>query len=177
MTEAMGLLLVAFIGAGCSSAIMAYQYAVGVDLGESSSPSIGTSRRVVEASLGRPKTSRVLPDGGRVDTYQYMIRDPGGLKGAAILGIVTAVTMGTLEPLMVTSGILHASRNQQTATITYGPNDRMLAHGQPPSYGPADDAVAALSMAEIADRCRSESLGDQRDFECIVTRLAIWGIE
>jgi hypothetical protein len=185
--EAIGILLVGFIGTGCAAMI----YSVGVDPVDSVFPS-GASRQDVEAKLGTPVTSRALPEGGRVDTYKYIIRQRNPITSGA--WVLYVAMLGTADIFFVPKAIEDVWNNRRTATFTYDPNNRLLDHGPPPPYGPPDDAVGSLSLNEIRERCRSDVSGDPRDLpggviggrlrvprdlydECLVRRLAIWGIE
>ena len=187
----------AFIGTGCSAMILASQNSL-----ESSADStfpLGASRQEVETKLGKPATSRALPDGGRADTYKYIIRKVAAQPSATtrisevpiwFLLAVGAISLGGTEIVFAPAVMYDVSKNRQTATFTYDANDRLLKYGPPPPYGPPDDAVGSLSMNEIRERCRSDVSGDlpggvtggrltaPKDLydECLVRRLAIWGI-
>ena len=202
MAAAIGLL---FTGTGCSSMILAHQYSVGLDGSASSYFPLGASRQEVETKLGNPVTSRALPDGTRMDSYVYTIRDPNwrgdcfpgpGTRSlsACSAAIGSVITLGWTEPIFVPWALYEARKNRRTATFTYDANDRLLDHGPPPSYGSPDDAIEPLSHNGIKESCRSEHPAQRQDVragasgqplqfpgyaydECVVRRLAIWGIE
>jgi hypothetical protein len=121
---------------------------------------LGTSRQQVEAHLGKPVASRRLPDGGRVDTYDFQ----------------------------------YTRRTRQTATLTFGPDGRLMDYEAPPKYSTPDESLDGPARRDMRDRCRVEHPRDHRavmsgasaerlpfpDYpyhECVVGRLAIWGIE
>ncbi len=110
------------------------------------------------------------------------------------LAAMDAMTLGLMEVFLVPMALHEARKNRRTATFTYGPDERLLDHGPPPPYGLADDVVAGLSHGDIRERCRSEHPVERREAEtggsaqplpfrdhpyqeCVVQRLAIWGIE
>ena len=190
-TAAMGLL---FFGGGCSAMILA-----AASKGDAS-PSVGSRRDDVEAKLGKPITVRPLPDGGQVAIYEYRLGASVDPKAQELTIQMWVPGFGfpyglVLEPFFLPYAIYKAAtRPEGKATFTYGPDGRLLYHGLPPSYGPADDAVAVLFEGEIREQCRSEHPAERRDVEaggsaqglpapdyryqeCIVRRLAIWGIE
>lgn len=195
-----------FIGTGCSAMILASQNSL--ERPANSTFPLGASRQEVETKLGKPATSRALPDGGRADTYQYIIRSVADFSLTTRTSPTTrisefpiwfflavgAISLGGTEIVFAPAVMYDVSKNRQTATFTYDPNDRLLEHGPPPPYGPADDAVGSLSLNEIRERCRLDVSGEPRDLpggvtgrgltaprdlydECLVRRLAIWGIE
>jgi hypothetical protein len=203
MALAIGL---SFIGTGCSAMILASQHSL--ESPANSTFPLGASRQEVEAKLGEPATSRALPDGGRADTYKYIIRRVDDFSLTTRISSATriselpiwfllavgAISLGGTEIVLAPAVMYDVSKGRQTATFTYDPNDRLLAYGPPPAYGPADDAVGSLSLIEIRKRCRSDVSGDPSDRpggvtgglptaprylydECLVRRLAIWGIE
>ena len=164
-----------FAAGGCGAAILAYHDAVGLDGPASSVFALGSTRQDVEAKLGKPETSRALPDGSRVDTYTYTVRDPRWRKMKWGFAMGTVVTVGFVEPAFAPMAVYEVSKNRHTATFTYGPDDRLLDHGPPPRYGPPDDGLEPLSFAEIRERCRAES--PDAYHECVVRRIAVWAIE
>lgn len=195
-----------FIGTGCSAMILASQNSL--ESPANSTFPLGASRQEVETKLGKPATSRALPDGGRVDTYKYIIRQPADFSLTTRISstariselptwyllTLSAISFGGTDIVFVPAVLYDLSKNRQTATFTYDPNDRLLEYGPPPPYGPADDAVGSLSLNEIRGRCRSEVSEESRDRpggvtggpltasrdrydECLVRRLAIWSIE
>ena len=185
-------ILLPFAGTGCGAAILAYQDRIALDYLPSYAP--GSSREEVEARLGKAETARALPDGSRVSTYTYTIRNPEwrNMKWQWALG--TVITAGFAEGAWVPWAAYEVVKHRRAATFTYDANDRLVSHGPPPAYGPPDDAVGSLSLNGIRERCRSETSGDLRDRpggvtggpptaprdlydECLVGRLAIWGIE
>lgn len=202
MAIAIGL---AFIGTGCSAMILASQNSL--ESPANSTFPLGASRQEVETKLGKPATSRALPDGGRADTYKYIIRKVADLSLTSrsrpnriyefpnwYLLMLSAISFGGTDIVFVPAVMYDISKNRHTATFTYDPNDRLLEYGPPPPYGSADDAVGSLSLNEIRERCRSDVSGEPRDRPdgvtsrlltapkdlydaCLVRRLAIWGIE
>lgn len=112
----------------------------------------GAPREEVEARLGKPESSRTLPDGSRVDTYTYTIRNRDW-------------------PLL---------NHRHTAIITYDVGDRLLAHGPPPAYGPSDEGAGPLTLSDVLKGCQEEhgmNVRSRAREECVVRRFAIWGIE
>jgi len=194
-----------FIGTGCSAMILASQNSL-ESPADSTFP-LGTSRQEVETKLGKPATSRALPDGGRADTYKYIIRKVADLSLTSrslpnriyewpnwYLLTLSAISLGGTDIVFVPAVMYDISKNRHTTTFTYDPNNQLLAYGPPPSYGPSDDAVGSLSLNEIRERCRSDTSRDPQDPSvgvtggrllarkdlydaCLVRRLAIWGIE
>ena len=61
---------------GCGALILAHHDSVGLDGPASANVRLGSPRETAEATLGKPATSRALPDGSRVDTYAYTQRNP-----------------------------------------------------------------------------------------------------
>ena len=203
MATAIGL---AFVGTGCSAKILASQHSL--ESPANSTFPLGASRKEVETKLGKPATSRPLPDGGRADTYKYIIRKVANLSLTTRISPTTriyewptwylltlsAISLGGTDIVIAPAVLYDVSKNRQTATFTYDAHDRLLEHGPPPRYGPPDGAVGSLSLNEIRERCRSGASGDPSDLpggvtggpltarrdlydECLVRRLAIWGIE
>ena len=183
-----------FIVSGCGSLILAHQYYVGLDAPPSAAFPLVVNRKEVEERLGKPASSRALPDGGRVDTYDYTLRDPNWLVTGAVLGSLSAASWGFMEIGFVPMAVYEVWKNRHTATFTYGPDDRFVNHGPPPPYGPADNVLDPLSHEDIRERCRSEHPVKDRDVQggavkqplpfrdyayrdCVVQRLAIWGLE
>lgn len=192
-----------FIGTGCSAMILASQNSL--ESPANSTFPLGASRQEVETKLGKPATSRALPDGGRADTYKYVIRKVADFslttRTSSIdrisdlptwyLLTLSAISLGGTDIVFAPVVLYEVSKNRQTATFTYDVNDRLLEHGPPPPYGPPDGTVGSLPLNEIRERCRSDVSGDlpgsvtggrlraPRDLydECLVRRLAIWGIE
>ena len=196
------LCLVAVAGGGCAAIIWADQRSTGLDAPAESVFPIGSSGQEIDTRLGKPASSRALPDGGRVGTYKYARRPverPFGSQGTMVPGNTSEAVASVLLSVM-TLGVtdipayLELSKNRRSVTFTFDANDRLLSHGPPPTYGSSGDAVGSLSLNEIGERCRSEVSGDPpglpggvtggrltapRDlyYKCLVRRLAIWGIE
>ena len=177
---------------GCGALILAHQDSVGLDGPASANVTLGSPRGTVEATLGKPATSRPLPDGSRVDTYAYAQRNPEWQKQKLAFALVSAMTVGFAEPILIPWAGYEALKYRRTVTLTFGTDDRLLAYDPPPPYGPPDDSVERLSLDEIRRRCRHEHGAEQtgvssdapllvpRSYaysECLVPRLAIWGIE
>jgi len=176
------------LGTGCSAMILASQNSL--DRPANAAFPLGVSRQDVETRLGKPSAWRPLPDGGRTDTYKYIIRKVADLSLTSrslpnriyewpnwYLLTLSAISLGGTDIVFVPAVMYDISKNRHTATFTYDPNDQLLEYGPPPSYGSPDDRLGPLSMNEIRERCRTESPGQQHGLECIVKRLAIWGIE
>ena len=68
--------VLASTSSGRGALILALQDSVGLDGPASANVRLGSPRETVEATLGKPATSRALPDGSRVDTYAYTQRNP-----------------------------------------------------------------------------------------------------
>lgn len=159
--------------AGCGTAILARYDNRGLD-----GPAVfalGSTRQEVEAKVGKPETSRTLPDGSRVDTYTYTIRKPEWRSMGWQWAVGTVITIGFTEAVWVPWAVYEVWKSRHTATFTYGLDDRVLDHGLPPGYGPPDDKLEPLSFIEIRERCRAET--PDAYSECVVRRIAIWGIE
>ena len=171
----MGAIGLVFATAGCGAAILAYQDAVGFDRPASSVFALGSTRQEVEARIGKPESSRALPDGSQLDSYAYTIRNPEWRKMKWMFAVGTVITIGFVEAVWVPWAAYEVWRARHTATFTYGPDDRVLDHGPPPRYGPPDDRLEPLSFAEVRERCRSEN--PDAYHECVVRRIAIWAIE
>jgi len=184
--------VLASTSSGRGALILALQDSVGLDGPVSTNVTLGSPRETVEAPLGKPATSRLLPDGSRVDTYVYTERNPEWRKQKLTFALVSLMTVGFAEPILVPWAGYEALKYRRTVTLTFGANERLLAYGPPPPYGPPDDSVEPLSFDEIRGRCRREhgaersgvssdsSLPVSRPYaysECLVRRLAIWGIE
>ena len=184
-TVAIGLL---FAGQGCSAVIL-YQ-----SIGSIRELPLGSSRQQVEARLGNRVASRPLPDGGSVDTYEYVLRNHGMAREAFQMAAASVITLGLTEVIAVPMALNQARKNRQTATLTYGADDRLVDYGGLPPYGSLDETVGRLSHRDIREKCRFEHPMEPREVEagaaaqrlpfpdypyqeCIVRRLAIWGIE
>lgn len=170
-----------FLGAGCSAMILASQNSL--ENPASSTFPLGTSRQEVEMKLGKPAASRPLPDGGRADTYKYIIRKVADLSLTGrsplpnriyefptwyLLGL-SAISLGGTDIVFVPAVMYDISKNRQTATFTYDPSDNLLEHGPPPPYGPPDGAVGSLPLNDIRERCRSDASGAPGDLAAGVT--------
>ena len=184
-TVAIGLL---FAGQGCSAVIL-YQ-----SIGSIREIPLGSPRQKVEARLGKRVSSRPLPDGGSVDTYEYVVRNPKMAREAFEMAAQSVITLGLTEVAFIPMALYQARKNRQMATLTFGPDDNLIDYGPPPPYGPPDETVGGLSRRDISERCRSEHPMESRDggagasgqrlpfpdypyHECVVGRLATWGIE
>jgi len=187
-----GAILLASTLSGCGAMILAHQDLVGLDGPASANVALGSSRETVEETLGKPETSRLLPDGSRVDTYAYTQRNPEWQKQKFTFALMSLMTVGFAEPLLVPWAGYEAFKYRRTATLMFGPDGRVLAYSPPPPYGPPDDSVEPLSFDEIRRRCRLKYGAQRTDAssdrvlpaprtypysECLVRRLAIWGIE
>lgn len=177
---------------GCGALILAHQDSVGLDGPVSANVTLGSPRETIEAMVGKPVTSRPLPDGSRVDTYAYTQRNPEWRRQKVTFALMSLMTVGFAEPILVPWAGYEALKYRRTVTLTFGADERLLAYGPPPAYGPPDDGAEPLSLDEIRSRCRhehgaerlrvssEEPLPGPRPFaysECLVRRLAIWGIE
>ena len=177
---------------GCGALILAHQDSVGLDGSVSAHVTLGSPREAVEETLGKPATSRLLPDGSHVDTYAYTQRNPEWQKQKLTFALMSLMTVGFAEPILVPWAGYEVLKYRRTVTLTFCADERLLAYGPPPPYGPPDDSVEPLSFDEIRGRCRREhgaersgvssdsSLPVPRPYaysECLVRRLAIWGIE
>lgn len=189
-TAVIGLLVA---GQGCS-ALIAYQ-TYSESIGSIRDFPLGSTRQEVQAKLGNPVSSRALPDGGGIDTYEFLVRNPEwGPRQALGLAVMSAGGSGLAEPLLVPWMLYERRKARRTATLTYAPDGYLLDYGPPPPYGLADDAVEGPSHRNIREMCRSEHPVERRDVvagvpaqplpfpdypyhECVVRRLAIWGIE
>src|SRR5215470_15957342 len=184
--------VLASTSSGRGALILALQDSVGLDGPVSTNVTLGSLRETVEAPLGKPATSRLLPDGSRVDTYVYTERNPEWRKQKLTFALVSAMTVGFAEPILIPWAGYEALKYRRTVTLTFGTDDRLLAYDPPPPYGPPDDSVERLSLDEIRRRCRhkhgveqtgvnsAEPLPVPRPYayiECLIRRLAIWGIE
>ena len=184
-TGAIGLLLA---GQGCSAVIL-YQ-----SIGSIPELPLGSSRQQVEARLGKRVASHPLPDGGSVDTYEYVLRDRGMAREAFQMAAASVITLGLTEVIAVPMALHQARKNRQTATLTYGADDRLVDYGGLPPYGSLDETVGRLSRRDISERCRSAHPMERRDVgagasgqrlpfpdypyhECVVGQLAISGVE
>ena len=79
VSRALGVMVAGMLAptlSGCGALILAHQDSVGLDGPASANVRLGSPRETVEATLGKPATSRALPDGSRVDTYAYTQRNP-----------------------------------------------------------------------------------------------------
>ena len=182
------LTIVACSLAGCGAAIVAHLDAVALDDSPEHLFPTGTPRSDVEPTLGAPEASRTLPDGSRLDTYMYVVRDPEWRKLKWTMAVGSVITVGFAEAVFVPVGAYSALSHRRTAIMLYGDDDRVLGHGPPPAYGPPDDALAALGFDAIRQRCRAEQSADAPGragpeatasaYEvCVAYRLAIWGVE
>jgi len=177
---------------GCGALILAHQDSVGLDGSVSAHVTLGSPREAVEETLGKPATSRLLPDGSHVDTYAYTQRNPEWQKQKLTFALMSLMTVGFAEPILVPWAGYEVLKYRRTVTLTFCADERLLAYGPPPPYGPPDDGVEPLSLDEIRRRCRheygAERTGVSSDAplpvplpyvysECLVRRLAIWGIE
>jgi hypothetical protein len=188
----LGAILLASTLSGCGALILAHQDSVGLDGLASANVTLGLPRETVEAALGKPETSRPLPDGSRVDTYAYTERNPEWQRRKVEFALMSMMTVGFAEPILVPWAGYEVLKNRRTVTLTFGADERLLAYSPPPPYGPPDDSIEPLSFDQIRKRCRHEHgagrtgvssdapLPVPRPYaygECLVRRLAIWGIE
>src|SRR5215469_1220214 len=184
--------VLASTSSGCGALILAHQDSVGLGGPITTNVTLGSPRETVEAPLGKPVTSRLLPDGSRVDTYVYTERNPEWRKQKLTFALVSLMTVGFAEPILVPWAGYEALKHRRTVTLTFGADEHLLAYGPPPPYGPPDDSVERLSFDEIRRRCRREHDAEHTGMssdrpsagpgpyaysECLVRRLAIWGIE
>jgi hypothetical protein len=188
LASVIGILLMT---AGCGAAILAHYDAVALDESAEHTFPLGSSRQEVEARLGKPETSRLLPDGSQAATYNYTIRNPEWRQMKWLAALGTVITVGFFEPFSLPFASYEVLKHQRTATLRYGPDDALLDHGLPPAYGPPDDGLSSLSFETIRELCRSDTAegpaapagsaapphGTYSYQACVVRRLAIWGIE
>jgi len=171
------------LGEGCAALIVHHERSKALD----SVPVVllGTPRGEVEATLGKPVSSRSLPDGGHLATYEYTLRADSKNHPVA-LAVGSVITLGIVEIAWVPMAIYEARKNRRAVTFTYTPDDRVLDHGRPPRYGPPDAAANAPSDGDIRGACRAEHPGgtvhelpfrDYRYRKCVLLRLAIWGFD
>src|SRR5499427_2052242 len=141
---------------GCGALILAHQDSLGLDGPASANVTLGSPREHVEVTLGRRASSRPLPDGSRVDTYEYTQRNPEWQKQKLTFALVSLMTVGFAEPFLVPWAAYEALKYRRTVTLTFGADERLLAYNPPPTYGPPDDGVEPPSLAEIRIRCLQE---------------------
>src|SRR5215467_6098860 len=137
--------VLASTSSGRGALILAHQDSVGLDGPVSTNVTLGSPRETVEAPLGKPATSRLLPDGSRVDTYVYTERNPEWRKQKLTFALVSLMTVGFAEPILVPWA------------------------GYEPLVGAERSGVSSDSSLPVP-RPYAYS-------ECLVRRLAIWGIE
>jgi len=180
------------IFSGCGSLMLARLDAIAVDQSREAVFRSASTRDEVEAEVGKADTSRPLPDGSRLDTYTYTLRNPEWRQMKWVWALGTVITVGVTEAGWVPWAGIEALTHRRTAIVMYDIDGRVLSHGAPPAYGPPDEAVEILSLNDIRERCRSEHARESRDGSadgtpqmrlpytydrCVVRRLAIWGIE
>jgi hypothetical protein len=150
-----------FILTGCGSASLRRLDAIALDSEAASVFPPGSMRRDVEAKIGTPETSRFLPDGSRLDTYTYTIRNPKWRRTH------TATIVYGADDRVVTYGV----------PPRYGTGDDGVR-------APSFTEIRGRCRAEHAD---SASQGAAQSaapthmgygYEaCVVRRITIWGVE
>ena len=83
---------------------------------------IGSTMLEIERELGKPKTSRLLDDGGRESVYEYELGNEPSTGRAVLHGGLDILTFGIWEvvgtPIEATMG------DQYELTVIYGPDDK-----------------------------------------------------
>lgn len=137
------LLVVSFYAAltlsGCS---------VGMAMSGKQSPDlgairVGSTRGEVELQLGSPAQSATLPEGGRVDIYEYEVGNEPSAGRAIGHGVMDVLTLGLWE--VIGTPIEGFTGEKRRIKINYGPDDRVTAIGAappPPAASPAPAAPA-----------------------------------
>src|SRR5215475_13259748 len=118
---------------GCGALILAHQDSVGLDGPASANVRLGSPRETVEATLGKPTTSRALADGSRVDTYAYTQRNPEWQRRKLTFALMSLMTVGFVEPILVPWAGYEALKYRRTVTLTFGP-DEQTARVQSTAY-------------------------------------------
>ena len=84
---------------------------------------IGSTMLEVERELGKPKTSRLLDDGGRESVYEYELGNEPSTGRAVLHGGLDVLTFGLWEvvgtPIEATMG------DQYELTVVYDPDDKV----------------------------------------------------
>jgi hypothetical protein len=180
------VLSAAFLASGCGAAMIARLDATALEKPAEAIVVPGAMRDVVERQLGPPTTTVPLRDGSRLDSYAYTLRNPEWRALKWIFAATTVITIGWTEPFWVPWAALEWKRYTRTASFVYDADDLVVSTGPPPDYGPADEPLGQLSLADIRERCRTENGGDAPPATgrqpyaynaCVVRRMAIWGVE
>jgi hypothetical protein len=180
-------LLVATVAVnGCGAAMLARLDATSLAGPAEAVFAPGAARELVEQGLGQPTTTRALPDGSRLATYSYHLRNPEWRVLKWMFAAGTVITVGFTEPIWVPWATYQWKRSMATATFAYGADDRVVSVRPPPAYGAADESLGTLALDDVRARCREEhppaavpitGRGPSGYDACLARRLAIWGIE
>ncbi|OGW57001.1 MAG: hypothetical protein A2Z09_05475 [Nitrospirae bacterium RBG_16_43_8] len=91
---------------------------------------VGSTRGEVELQLGSPVSSVSIPEGKRVDLYEYEIGNKPSTGRAIGHGVMDFLTLGLWE--VVGTPIEGFTGEKKRLTITYDKNDRVEAINQAP---------------------------------------------
>jgi hypothetical protein len=149
-------IVAALLSTGCAAAMLARVDATALELSAEWKFPEGASRAAVEAALGRPETSRPLPDGSRVETYGYMLKNPEWKKLKWMSAGFTAMTVGFYEPFGVPLAAWDIHRHRRKVVFHFDETGLVIGHAPPPGYEAPDAALDRLSFREIQERCRSD---------------------
>lgn len=91
---------------------------------------VGSTRGEVELQLGSPINSVTIPEGKRVDVYEYEIGNKPSAGRAIGHGVMDILTFGLWE--VIGSPIEGSIGEKKKLTITYDKNDKVEAINQAP---------------------------------------------
>jgi len=180
------LLLATVAVNGCGAAMLARLDATSLEGPAELVFEPGATRQGVEQRLGPPTATQALPDGSRLATYTYHLRNPEWRALKWMFAAGTVITVGFTEPFWVPWATYQWKRSMATATFAYGADDRLVSVRPPPAYGSADESLGTPVLDDIRARCREEhppatppvTGRATSGYElCLARRLAIWGIE
>lgn len=89
---------------------------------------VGSTRGEVELQLGGPISTTTTDEGRRVDLYEYEIGNEPAPGRATAHAVLDVLTLGLWE--VVGTPIEAFTGSKHRLTITYGPDDRVLAINQ-----------------------------------------------
>ena len=122
---------------------------------------VGATREEVEFELGKPASSKELPDGKKEDSYKYEMGNSPNPARASIYGYYDLFTLGLAEPIFTIVELVQG--NDEETQIVYGPDDRVLEiHGfTPPPMSAELKAAEEAQEQYIRKRPTSKSTASE----------------
>lgn len=95
---------------------------------------VGSMRGEVEVQLGSPISSTSLPDGRRIDVYEYELGNRPSAGRAVGHAVLDVLTLGLWE--LVGTPIEAFQGSKHRIAITYGPDEKVMDIKPVSSQGP-----------------------------------------